>query len=426
MRTLTVFLLLAVAVGVCSAHWVQTNGLNDWQLPHRPAMGSNVYQETPRKLLGLPTQHRMREDFISRLDSLRASRMQSPLPDGKFIPNGIQKGFLPLRRVSSPQSQIYVIDTAIVRSTWDTTRHLYSFNANAKRISDLTQRLIGAMWVDTLRETNTYDASNHILSELYEYWSNGQWVNVIRYTYTYDANGHRLSELREDWTNGQWVNGSRYTYTYDANGSMLSDLVENWSNSQWVNVIRYTYTYDANGNMLTKLGENWSNGQWVNFTLQTYSYDAQANLTSFWNYVWLNATWTPMDIEGRSGFVVTDGAGNNYGPYWGYNFTFTRKLIVTGVASQGGNVPANCSLLQNYPNPFNPSTTIRYQLPTRSYVTLKVYDVLGREVAMLVNSIEEPGRKSVQFEADKLATGVYFYQLRAGTFVSTRKMLMLR
>ncbi len=70
-----------------------------------------------------------------------------------------------------PQSQIYVIDTAIVRSTYDTTRHLYSFNANAKRTSDLTQKLVGDLWVDTLRETNTYDASNNMLSDLGEDWS---------------------------------------------------------------------------------------------------------------------------------------------------------------------------------------------------------------------------------------------------------------
>jgi len=82
-------------------------------------------------------------------------------------------------------------------------------------------------------------------------------------------------------------------------------------------------------------------------------------------------------------------------------------------------------LEQNYPNPFNPSTTISYQLPTRGYVTLKVYNLLGQEVATLVNGIEEPGYKSVEFNAGKLASGVYLYRITAGDFIQTRKLLLL-
>jgi parallel beta-helix repeat protein len=89
-------------------------------------------------------------------------------------------------------------------------------------------------------------------------------------------------------------------------------------------------------------------------------------------------------------------------------------------------VPANYALLTNYPNPFNPSTTINYQLPTTNYVTLKVYDILGREVKTLVNELQHAGTYSVNFDASKLASGVYFYQLRAGNFVSTKKMQVLK
>ena len=88
--------------------------------------------------------------------------------------------------------------------------------------------------------------------------------------------------------------------------------------------------------------------------------------------------------------------------------------------------PATFTLLQNFPNPFNPSTTISYRLPVQCHVNLKVVDVLGRDVATLVNTVEQPGYKSVTFHATNLGSGLYYYRLRAANFVDTRKLLLLR
>lgn len=84
------------------------------------------------------------------------------------------------------------------------------------------------------------------------------------------------------------------------------------------------------------------------------------------------------------------------------------------------------TLAQNYPNPFNPATKIQYSIPQRSDVTLKVYDVLGNEIAILVNEEKERGVYSVNFDASGLASGIYFYKLQAGSFVETKKMILLR
>jgi len=89
-------------------------------------------------------------------------------------------------------------------------------------------------------------------------------------------------------------------------------------------------------------------------------------------------------------------------------------------------LPEEYALYQAYPNPFNPSTTISYQLPMQSQVTLKIFDVLGREVATLVNGVEEPGYKSVNFDASGLPSGIYYYRLQAGNYVETKKLLLLR
>jgi len=99
---------------------------------------------------------------------------------------------------------------------------------------------------------------------------------------------------------------------------------------------------------------------------------------------------------------------------------------LVSVDEDRGGFPREYALQQNYPNPFNPTTTIGYQLPSRSRVTLKVFDILGREVATLTDAIEEPGYKEVRFDAVGLASGVYFYRLQAGDFVQTRKLLLLR
>jgi flagellar hook assembly protein FlgD len=87
--------------------------------------------------------------------------------------------------------------------------------------------------------------------------------------------------------------------------------------------------------------------------------------------------------------------------------------------------PGKISLAQNYPNPFNPSTTIRYALPQRSNVTLSVYNTLGQWVATLVDGSEEAGYHDVKFDGSSLASGVYFYQLRAGKYVATKRLHLI-
>jgi hypothetical protein len=89
-------------------------------------------------------------------------------------------------------------------------------------------------------------------------------------------------------------------------------------------------------------------------------------------------------------------------------------------------MPEQFSIAQNYPNPFNPSTTIRYGLPNRSHVTLTVFNTLGQQVATLVQGDQEAGYHEVRFDASGLSSGVYFYRLQAGTYVETRKLLLLR
>lgn len=89
-------------------------------------------------------------------------------------------------------------------------------------------------------------------------------------------------------------------------------------------------------------------------------------------------------------------------------------------------IPEGFLLSQNYPNPFNPTTTITYEIPERGYVILKVYDILGREVTTLVNEEKPAGIYEVQFIGNELTSGIYFYQINAGEYSETKKMILLR
>jgi hypothetical protein len=89
-------------------------------------------------------------------------------------------------------------------------------------------------------------------------------------------------------------------------------------------------------------------------------------------------------------------------------------------------LPKSITLLQNYPNPFNPVTEIRYRIAEYSFVSLKVYNLLGQEVAELVNDYKQPGTHSVTFDASRLASGTYFYRLVAGNHHDVKKFTVLK
>lgn len=112
-------------------------------------------------------------------------------------------------------------------------------------------------------------------------------------------------------------------------------------------------------------------------------------------------------------------------------WNFGQKFVVT-VIDQPSNVDdkntllKNFTLQQNYPNPFNPGTIISYSIPKGTFVTLKIYDVIGNEVATLVNETKSAGKYDINFNASELSNGVYLYQLKTNEFTSTRKMILMK
>jgi hypothetical protein len=99
---------------------------------------------------------------------------------------------------------------------------------------------------------------------------------------------------------------------------------------------------------------------------------------------------------------------------------------LAGISTPSPNAPGRFVLAQNYPNPFNPSTLIQYEIPQQSHVTLVVYNLLGQEVAHLVDEVQAGGTHNVRFNAGNMPSGAYFYQLRAGNRVTTRQLVIMK
>ena len=205
---------------------------------------------------------------------------------------------------------LFRFDTVFVFSTTDSTLRLsYSYNAEAKILNTIREKLVYGNWVNSSKETYAYDASWHVIIYLVENWDTaGIWANSWRSTDTYDSVGNMVSRRWENWVGGTWVNTWRATDTYDFNGNMLDELMENWINGSWVNAWKDTYTFDSNGDVLTYLWENWANGNWENYEKATYTYDlTKNNILQIWE-IWGNETWSDS---------------------WKYSFTYntTGKIV---------------------------------------------------------------------------------------------------
>jgi hypothetical protein len=112
--------------------------------------------------------------------------------------------------------------------------------------------------------------------------------------------------------------------------------------------------------------------------------------------------------------------------FWVQRMGNTMDVTMTDVQAPVAAVPLSYALAQNYPNPFNPITNFGFRISDFGFVSLKVFDVLGREVATLVNENKNPGRYAVSWDASEVGSGVYFYRLTVGSFTTTRKMVLMK
>jgi hypothetical protein len=150
---------------------------------------------------------------------------------------------------------------------------------------------------------------------------------------------------------------------------------------------------------------------------------------------WEDSTQLSNSVSGVRDAVISTSKATTHVVWTDYRHGSTNHEIyykqnptgnITSAIDIDNEILQEFSLLQNYPNPFNPSTSIKYAISSKQFVTLKVYDVLGNEIATLVDEEKPAGSYEVNFDAAQLSSGIYFYKLQAGSFVETKKMILLR
>jgi hypothetical protein len=128
-------------------------------------------------------------------------------------------------------------------------------------------------------------------------------------------------------------------------------------------------------------------------------------------------------VHKKTGIVQSTGSQINY-VY--HNWEGHHLIDYFLSAGENSRLPSQLSLSPNYPNPFNPTTKIQFTIVNRQLTIVKVFDLVGREVATLVNEVKEPGRYTVQFDGSNLASGIYFYRMQAGDYIQTKRLTLLK
>jgi hypothetical protein len=216
--------------------------------------------------------------------------------------------------------------------------------------------------------------------------------------------------------NGELYAGGAFTTA----GGNPSNGVAKWNGSSWSSVGEgitggQVYTLAVYNNELYaggsfridggNAGENiqkWNGSQWINCG---------------------NADGAVVYIYPNGGELIVGGNFDNIGG------TAAQNIAAIGTptgADDEGNLPDEYMLSQNYPNPFNPSTMISFQLPESGNVTLKVYDTMGRETAVILNEYMDAGKHEIKFNGEGLTSGIYFYKISAGKFIECRKMVLTK
>jgi hypothetical protein len=298
-------------------------------------------------------------------------------------------------------------------------KDVYNYDSLGNRISMLHLNFDGQEFENDFKYQNYYDTANNLISNVNQDWIDNIWVNRSKSVYTYTPENVNDTALFQVWTNEQWINYQMSILKYDEELNVISILSKRWDGNNWLNFGRGTYEYDINNNRVLEYFEIANNNNWENWFRIFYEFDDDNNLIHLFGEEWENGQWVPEN----EGLLVTNPDGIIIG-------FFAKEIFLyysppTSVESEN-NIVNRFNLQQNYPNPFNPTTTIKYTIELSGLVKLIVYDILGNEVATLVNEEKQSGIYEVEFNASNLSSGIYFYQLKAGDFISTKKLVLLK
>ncbi len=340
----------------------------------------------------------------------------------------------------------------------------WSYNGSNQMTSFTYQTWNGgtSSWTNNSRTLMTYDGNNRIATSTFESWNGASYNPVTKIIYAYDNNS-RIDTLTTQYWLGAWADQGRMVFTYDANGNEVLALSQTYPPPTyvWTNSSQTISTYNGSDQLLTETTQTWNGTGWDNNTRDEYEYNGSGDqiLDRWLSYqasAWIVTDVDTMKYDGSHRLIQSvhnqispspelsrddysyDGSGNLiqmisyiFGSSWENESRFVIVYTSLAVKVDETPLPGDFALLQNHPNPFNPTTTIRYSLARPHLVLIEVYNVLGQLVSTLENSEQGAGVYETTWDGkntngQEVASGVYFYRLKAGDFVQTRKMVLSR
>ena len=311
-----------------------------------------------------------------------------------------------------------------VNNRWENSiLEIYNYDFDGNNISRLVKLWKNNHWTNFILIRNKFEKKFLVKSETLK-WANEHWEN---YSYEINQFNNRKKQTLQNlkiWNDSLWLNQLKIKFKYK--DELLSELLTLlWVKNNWINSYKASYIY-PNTSELIILMERWVDNEWLSFGRTSYNFNNNGYVLYAKHECKNGDTWIPCNdvikIQNPDNFI------------W-YFFSSEIRIYyssTTNINVINKNIE-EFDLTQNYPNPFNPTTTIEYSIPnvgmlnaTSSNVRLIVYDVLGRKVTTLVNEKQTPGNYSVKFDASNLPSGIYFYTLRAGDFVATKKMILMK
>jgi hypothetical protein len=296
-------------------------------------------------------------------------------------------------------------------------------------VTMLVQTWSGSAWVNSSRSTLTY-SGGHLATTVTETWVSSAWVNAAKSLYTYT--GSNLTEwIMQSWVSSAWVNSMRSTMTYNGSGDETQSIMYLWQGGVWAASSKYDYSYDGSGDEILSVYSMATGPTWLAMEADTSKWSSGKNTEIVHNHLVPPSVFRSQFTYDSNGNRTIDLGQDWSGSAWVNSDRAVYVYQVLAVEVDNGRIPSVFELSQNYPNPFNPLTVIRYSLSRRSPVEITVFNLLGQEVKTLENSLQSAGVYETTWDGtnrtgEKVASGIYFYRIKAGDNVQTRKMLLLK
>lgn len=298
----------------------------------------------------------------------------------------------------------------------------YNYNESGELLNWTYKSFDGNEWLIVIRQLFEYNDCRKLIITTTQAYEDLNWKDQSRNNYYY-SNNMVDSVVNYKFTDDSlWTKVKKEANIYDLDYKLIYNLVELYIVDVLIQSNKQEYFYDDHHNMIQEIHSAYYYGQdqWFNLKRKDYSYDEFNNTISAQCFSIYQNAWSP-DYDSVNIFYNNK---NNVLQYQAVHCTVeygTFSDIHENILS-----PFLFSLSQNYPNPFNPSTSINFTLPKGGFTSLKIYDILGKEVATLCNEELNAGNYTRSWDAANYSSGVYFYKLSAGNYSETKKMMMIK